>query len=97
MISFLIALSFSGCLKQRMIYKSDLSEELPERADIDLWRHFFFWGLVPDTQEYQPVAYCEANGQKLVATETRLSFLNGILTIMTYGLYIPQRLKIWCE
>lgn len=56
------------------------------------WAHGFLWGLVPpavtDTK-----AKC-ANGVSKV--ETQHSFLNGLASLVTYGIYTPIQIDVTC-
>lgn len=56
------------------------------------WTATWLWGLVP-SNEISVVAQCP-NG---VATiETQQSFANGLVGLITLGIYTPQEVKVTC-
>jgi hypothetical protein len=92
---------FQSCHNQMIYLKNDaealkyVEDTEPQR---DEWVNFFLWGLYPEEQTINPYTYCKMYGNKTpVAVENRTSFLNGILIVLTYGIYYPVRQKFWCE
>jgi len=56
--------------------------------------HFFVAGI-GQTHTIDAKAVCGDRGVR--ATETSYSFLNGLLTGITYGLYAPRSYAVYCN
>jgi hypothetical protein len=56
------------------------------------WTATWLWGLVPSS-EISTVAQCP-NG--VATVETQQSFLNGLVGLLTLGIYTPQEVKVTC-
>lgn len=55
--------------------------------------HFLFWGLEGETR----VDVQEICGERdVVQMQTQLTFTNGLLTVLTLGIYSPHSVKVWC-
>jgi len=57
-------------------------------------KDFFLWGLV-NKHRVNTKRVCGDRGVKQVQAQT--SFVNGLLTILTLGIYAPRTAKIWCN
>ncbi|MCG6152594.1 Bor family protein [Leptospira bandrabouensis] len=55
--------------------------------------HFFVAGL-GQTKEYSAAQICDE--RPVVAIETSYSFLDGLLGVITYGIYSPHSYAIYC-
>lgn len=84
----LLAVLSSGC------YHAKISTGLPASADtINIpWAHSFIFGLVPPA-EVDATTKC-TNGVAMV--ETQMSFLNGLVGGITYGIYTPVQITVTC-
>lgn len=54
---------------------------------------FFFWGLVGE-KHINTASIC--HGASVRQIQTQYSFLNGLLTTITLGIYSPRVAKVWC-
>ena len=82
------ALLLSGCFHQIVQTGRTPGTTVVERP----WTATWLWGLVP-ADEISVVAQCP-NG---VATiETQQSFANGLVGLITLGIYTPQEVKVTC-
>jgi hypothetical protein len=88
---------FFSCSSQQMLLRKGDTGVFETEPTIDRWVNFYFWGLAPATQLANPFDICVKYGKEAVAAETRHSFLNGLASGVTYGLYAPARLKVWCQ
>lgn len=57
------------------------------------WAPAFVYGLVPPPT-VQTQAQCGAKGVSKV--ETRISFLNGLVSGLTFSLFTPMHIKVTC-
>lgn len=86
----LVAL-LSSCATQRF-YVSD--NPVKGDADQDKMHHFFVGGI-GQTQEINAKKVCK--GKDVSHVETQLSFLDGLLGGITYGIYTPRTAKVYCK
>jgi hypothetical protein len=56
------------------------------------WAHGFLYGLVPPST-VETAQRCP-NG--IAKVETQLSFLNQIAYLLTFGIYSPMTIQVWC-
>ena len=67
--------------------------ERPSSTVIDKpWAHGFIFGLVPP-DEVAVASQCP-NGVAIV--ETQISFLNGLVSMITFNLYTPMQITVTC-
>jgi hypothetical protein len=88
MFSALLVLGCSAC------YHATIETGLPPSNETisKAWAHGFLWGLVsPSTVE--TASKCK-NG--VAKVETQHSFLNGLVSAITYGIYTPIEIDVTC-
>lgn len=80
--------AFTGC------YHAKISTGLPASAEvIDIpFAHSFVYGLVPPSQ-VRTATQCP-NGVSMV--ETKMSFINGLVSGLTFWLYTPIHITVTC-
>lgn len=83
-----IALLASGCYRQVVQTGRTPSASVIHRP----WTHTFLWGLVP-AEPIDVTAECRS-GIATVVTEQ--SFLNGVATVLTLGIWTPRDVTINC-
>lgn len=57
-------------------------------------RAFFLWGLVGE-QRIDVKSAC--GDRQLLQMQSQQTFLDGLLTGITLGLYSPHSVKVWCD
>ena len=57
--------------------------------------HFIFWGLGQE-KEVNASEACD-KGQKVEAVDSHLTFVDGFLSAITYGIYYPRSYRIYCS
>lgn len=57
--------------------------------------HFIFWGLGQEKM-VNPSEACKKN-QKIEAVDTHLTFLDGLLSGITWGIYYPRSYAVYCS
>jgi hypothetical protein len=57
--------------------------------------HFIFWGLGQE-KEVNALEACN-EGQSIEAVDTHLTFVDGLLSAITYGIYYPRSYRIYCS
>jgi hypothetical protein len=56
------------------------------------WAHGFLFGLVPPST----VEAAQGCPNGIARVETQLTFLNQIANIITFGIYTPMTIQVWC-
>jgi hypothetical protein len=59
----------------------------------DEWRHHWLWGLISPDKELALRDVC-ASGDATI--ETEMTFLNGLVSALTSGIYSPTTVKVRC-
>jgi Bor protein len=57
-------------------------------------KSFYLNGLVGKST-IDTKAVCD--GKNVKQMQTQLTFLDGVLTLITLGIYAPHTVKVWCE
>ena len=78
----------TGCYHATIVSGATPSTEVIDQK----WAHSFLWGIVPPAT-VEAAAKCP-NG--LAKVETQHSFLNGLVAILTFGIYTPVRITVTC-
>ena len=58
-------------------------------------KHFFLWGLTPSSHYVDLNEVCPDQDVRQVQAQT--TFANGFLGALTWGVYSPRTIKVWCE
>lgn len=91
-LSIAITIGASGCYTTTI--RSGLKPELKPRIENDeRWHHGVVLGIAEISGPYDLSEVCP-NGWAELATET--SFLNGLVDLVTSGLYNPQTITVRC-
>ena len=81
-ILFVSSMLLSSCYS----YTSVVGEGAKENSQTTKWNHYVLYGLAPvgvsDSKQM-------ANGAENYTVHTRQSFVNGLVTSLTFGLYTP--------
>ena len=89
-VLLIMALSLGSCSTQTFIGDSKtVGRKALERSD-----HFFFWGIGQEKMHH--IEQVCGSRENLAKIKVKYSFLNGILTGLTYGLYSPRTTEIYC-
>ena len=58
-------------------------------------QHYFLWGL-GQQKNLDPAAIC-GGVERVSRVETQTTFVNGLLGLITLGIYSPQQTRIYCR
>lgn len=88
-----LSLLFGACLLSGCFHQIVQTGRTPGATVVERpWTATWLWGLVP-AEEISTIAQCPSG----VATiETQQSFLNGLVGLLTLGIYTPQEVKVTC-
>jgi hypothetical protein len=67
--------------------------KISSSPDYSTMNHFFFWGLVGHS--YVNVSQV-CGGKPPVQMQTEQTFVDGLLTLITLGIYNPRSASVWC-
>ncbi|HIB1617231.1 TPA: Bor family protein [Salmonella enterica subsp. enterica serovar Muenchen] len=85
-----LTLFLSGCAQQTFTMRPD-PVTTPQKT---ITHHFFISGLA-QKKTVDAVAICGGE-DKVLRTETQLTFLNGLLGFVTFGIYTPLEARVYC-
>lgn len=78
----------TSCYHAQITTGKQLSNEVIDNP----WAHSFIFGLVPP-KEVSVASQC-ANG--VAKVETQISFLNGLVSAITFNIYTPMHITVTC-
>ncbi len=91
-VALMVLLGLSAC--STVTIKPDPGVQVNNLPSYQDSRHFFFWGLAGE-ERVNVSAIC---GEQAVAQmQSQQTFVNGLLTGLTLGIYAPHSVKVWCE
>jgi len=91
MILLLISI-VSSCATQQFNLKEGKTRTIP---DYEGKHHFIFWGIGQE-KNVNTHEVCETN-QQLEAVNSHLTFVDGLLTAFTWGIYYPRSYAVYCS
>ena len=95
LIAIISSLFLCSCSTQRIAVGSKSREVPKTNPHYSYWDNFLFWG-VGQTKFNNAQELCK-NNNGVDFVETRLSFAQGLLTGLTYGIYSPRTINIYCK
>jgi len=90
--AIVLAALLSGCLKTSVSFSSTSTGVTPEFEES---QSFFLYGIVPDEITLSSSDVCRSG--EISRLETRTTGLDGFLNIITFGIYTPKTLRVWCK
>lgn len=89
-LSFVLLLS--SCSTQRFNMSNGVPRTTPNHEGK---HHFIFWGIGQEKQ-VNPGEVCQ-NDQSIEAVDTHLTFVDGLLGGLTWGIYSPRSYRVYCS
>ena len=83
--------ALSGCCTQNFPLNNDRMPTVPTYEGTS---HFILWGLGQE-KTINPKDVC--GKKKVTAVNTHYSFVQGLITGITYGIYSPRGYSVYCE
>ena len=90
--NFLIVVLFSLFLLAGCYHATIDTGLAPGHKTVEMWKHSWIYGLVPPSV-VEAQSECE-NG--VAKVETQQSFLNGLVNVLTGGIYTPMTVIVTC-
>lgn len=92
----LALLSLAACSTQRFSVSSTTKRQTPSSVPhFTTTSHFFFWGI-DQTDFRNAIDMCKDNGGPAFV-EVKQSFAQGFFTAITYGIYSPRTMSLYCN
>jgi hypothetical protein len=86
-----VLLVAAGCYS--VTARPDGGFKVATKPSFEQRQDFFLWGLVGETHiDTQQV--CPRGTSQI---QSQLTFVDGLLTVVTLGIYSPQSARIWCK
>lgn len=85
-----LALALTGCATQSYTINGGAMAD----PDKEVMQNFFVAGI-GQTQEMDAAEIC-GGADKIAKVESEMSFLNGLLGAISYGIYTPRQAKVYC-
>ena len=96
LILFTALFLITSCSTQRFSFNPNSKREVPtSNPHFTKSSHFFFWGIGQDTI-LKPNEMCKEEGG-VSFVESTLTFPQGLITGITYGIYSPRTNNIYCN
>jgi hypothetical protein len=96
LILFAVLFLITSCSTQRFSINSNSSREVPKtNPHFSKWSHFFFWGIGQETILNSGEMCINEGGTAFV--ETKLTFAQGLIGAVSYGIYSPRTNNIYCN
>lgn len=92
LIAATLVVVLAGC--SSITIQPEQITKLTEKPTYQDSRPFFLWGLV-GKQRVDVKALC--GEQKVVQMQSQQTFVDGVLGLITIGIYSPHTIKVWCE
>ncbi len=88
----LLAVAIAGCSTITITRQGQ--QKLSTPPNFEQRYDFFLWGLVND-HDVDVKEICK--GDKVEQMQTQHTFVDGLLTLFTLGIYAPRTAKVWCK
>lgn len=88
---FCLIFMVSGCFRHTYVTDKQVAAYPAKETQ---FKSFFLYGIIP-TEPQTPVREVCPNG--VARIETKESFLNGVINVVTYRIYTPRSARIYCQ
>lgn len=88
----LIALSLSAC--STVTIKPDGQQKVSHEPTYQESKAFFLFGIIGE-KHINVTEIC--NEKDPVQMQSQQTFVDGLLTVLTLGIYSPHTAKVWCK
>ena len=90
-IASLLAILTSGCTTQTYL----MANSGNSTPSYNKMQYFFVSGIGQE-QEVNAAEVCDG-ADKIAKVQTQQTFLNGLLSNLTYGLFTPRQIRVYCK
>lgn len=90
-----VVAALSGCAHQSFSIAPGAQALNGQEPTKEKWQSFFIGGI-GQTEELDAAAICGGT-DKIVRVESHVSFLNGLVGILTWGIYTPHQAQVYCK
>lgn len=90
--ALIAAFLLAGCAT--VTIRPDGGPKVADLPDYQETKNYFFWGLAGE-HTVDVTDICGARDVEQV--QSQMTFMNGFLGTLTFGLYAPRTAKVWCD
>ena len=90
LLTVLVTLPLAGCFKET--YHVGAGSPAGQVV-YDTWRHHWLWGLVSPAEAIAVNDFCPSGNATIHQEQT---FLNGLVSVLTSGIFAPRTVQIRC-
>lgn len=87
---FIMVLLVSGCARQQFSINKGMITEPGQTVT-----HHFFVSGIGQSKAIDASEVC-GGSEKIVRTEVQQTFVNGLLSFITFGIYTPREARVYC-
>ena len=91
-VIILAALFVAGCAQTKFHMQERDDAQV---AKYDEAQHYFISGL-GQQKNIDPAAIC-GGAENVSRVETQTTFVNGLVSMVTFGIYTPQQTRVYCK
>lgn len=90
---FMISIAFLvGC--SSVTIRPDGGPKTNRNPDYEESKDYFWWGL---SGEHTIKVDKVCNSKKPIQMQSQFTFLDGLFSFLTFGIYMPKTAKVWCK
>jgi len=86
-----IAILMNGCAAQTFNINGSIGEQPTDQQS----QHFFISGI--GQEKITNAAEICGGAENIVKVESQMTFINGLLGLITFGIYTPRDAKVYCK
>jgi len=75
--------------------RPDGGDRINSSPDVNNSEDFFLWGLVPESVDVVLANHC--GGATPSQFQAQTTFVDGLLGVITLGIYAPRSYRVWCR
>ncbi|TKB44633.1 Bor family protein [Thalassotalea mangrovi] len=89
---FLVSIMLTGC--STITIQPEQTAKYSSEPTYEESKHFFLWGIVGEHR----VNVTEICGNReVIQMQSQQTFVEGVLGLITLGIYSPHSVKVWCS
>ena len=89
---FVFTFLLGGCATQTYLVNQEAASTKPSFED----RQDFFIAGIGQDETVDAAKICNGS-QNVIKVESELTFLDGFLGVLTYGIYTPRTARVYCK
>lgn len=92
-LAALVLVSLAGCSTQQFLINGRVDDTIPANSKDS---HDFFIGGIGQTKTVDAANVC-GSADRVLQVQTKQTFINGFLGLITFGIYTPREYSVYCK